>query len=145
MGRYYVLWGDGVLELVLDPTAAKVRGGNVTIGFEPRQLSVEGVEAEVEVHQVGTKRMYCYVVLKEPITPLKGYKFNVIHGFSRYVDGFEVRFTDLGFSRFLTLVTPGAWLYNYVIISDDRITCELSIRREVYVEKEDGVTRVYVV
>lgn len=144
MGKKLVLytrWGKGkALRLGLSGGELEVTSTNTRIILHPRDIVVE---AQVEKYEdvVAGKRKYIYVYFVDPIEPLDAPRIDVSN--VEVVDGFEVRVTDIGFARYLTIITPGAYLYNYVIVSDNVLAAEVNIRREVYYERTARGVTIY--
>lgn len=135
----YVRWGKGkALGLGLSGGELEIVSANTRILLHPRDIVIE---AQVEKYEdvIAGKRKYLYVYFRNTIEPLDAPRIDISD--VEVVDGFEVRATNIEFARYLTIITPGAYLYNYVIISDNVLTAEVNTRREIYYEQiTKGVT-----
>ena len=136
MGRQltvYARWGSGVLEVTVRGETLIVRAANAEMVFEPRSALIA---ARYSSHRVlgDDRRVRVYVDLAEPLKPLEAKRIDLVG--SRVLGLFEVRVTDLEFSRYLTVVTPAGFLYDYLVVSDERVLLEGSGRRRVYFEEE---------
>ncbi len=114
---------------------------NMEIELRPRAVIVRGgagdVEGAVEEKKRGKK--YIYISLREPPRGL-GHTC----GFEKAdTGGFEARVTDLGFAHYLTIVTPGPYLYDYIVVTDTLILVTCSGKKSVYVDREDDVVTLY--
>ncbi len=69
----------------------------------------------------------------------------MVAGERKYFNGFELRAVDLGFEKYLTVVVPGSFLYDYVIITPRKSEVVMSFKRQVYVEEGSKNTIVYLV
>ena len=115
---------------------------NVVFMFLPREVRVSN---NVKTHREGKhgKKCYVYVELSNNVTPIS-VKGEVINK-PRIIGNFELRYTNLDFSRYLTIITPGAFLYNYAILFDEGLCIETSANKEVYFEKiRDSLTIYFV-
>ncbi len=140
-GKLRVAWGDGHLELRFVEDWLEVLASNYRIILAPRSVEIRG-EASGHRESLVGKRKYIYVGLAEGLKPLRGPGERVER---LLVGGFEVTGTDVEFSRYLTIVTPGFFLYNYVVLSDSSLALELSARREAYFDEGGEKLTLYLV
>ncbi len=63
----------------------------------------------------------------------------------RVYRGFEIRAVDMDFEQYLTVVTPGNFLYDYAIITPHKIGIFMSAKREGYVEETAKSKILYLV
>ena len=140
-GRLRVSWGEGHLELRFVEDWLEVHAANCRVVLAPRSVEVHGKAAGHRESLVG-KRKYIYVELAEPLKPLKGPGERVE---KLLAGGFEITGTDVEFSRYLTIITPGFYLYNYAVLSDTSLALEVSTRREAYFNQEGGKLTLYLV
>ncbi len=137
-------WGGGGSVLLRD------KGSSIIIVFsnaeiELRQRSiivrktrVAGVEGAGEEKKRGKKK-YVYVLLEESLSGLAtscGLEQAVI-------DGFEARVTSIGASPYLTVITPGPYLYDYVIVSENTVAAACSGKRSIYVDRDEDAVTLY--
>lgn len=139
-----VKWGNGFLELICKNEVFIINAKNYTIELRPRTLIIHGrisgyEQAEVVKYR---KRRYMYIRLSEEIIPIPGpgrIIKEILYG------NFEIRRQDFDFEKYMTIITPGAYLYEYIIITSDTIAVAYSLHRDAYVDVEEGLTTIYFV
>ena len=137
----YIRWGKGkALGIGLGGGELEIVSANMNIILHPRDIVIEGKVDKYE-DVVAGKRKYIYVYFKESLQPLDASRIDI--GDVEVINGFEVRITNIEVARYLTIITPGAYLYNYVIVSDNILSAEVNTRREVYYEKMDKGLMIY--
>lgn len=137
----YIRWGKGrALGLSLSGDELEIVSANVNIILHPRDIVVEGKVDRYE-DVIAGKRKYIYVYFGESLQPLNASRIDIND--IEVINGFEVRITNIEVARYLTIITPGAYLYNYVIISDNILSAEVNTRREVYYEKTGKGLTIY--
>ncbi len=129
----YARWGGGAVELRVRGESFAVRAANAELLFEPRYVVVEARYA-ARRSVSDERRTRVYVELAEEIKPLEPRRIDLVG--SRVLGLFEVRLTDIEFRRYLTVVTPAGFLYDYFVVSDDTVMLEASARRKVFFEEE---------
>lgn len=142
--RYYVRWGDGALELAVEQERLTIVAGNGRIVLEPRAITVEArytVKRDVE----DRNRRTVFIEFAEQLAPIASPPRVDIVG-RNYLGYFEVVYTDLDFERYLTIITPASFLYDYVVLTSRDLMAHMPSKRKVYFEEEpyDKVT-VYIV
>ncbi|ALU12296.1 hypothetical protein EYM_02185 [Ignicoccus islandicus DSM 13165] len=60
-----------------------------------------------------------------------------------YYMGFDVRATDLDFEKYLTVVVPGSFLYDYVIVTSNKSEVAMSAKRKAYLEETEKSSIIY--
>ncbi len=123
---------DGVLELVFS---------NARIVLEPRRLLLEGVGARQRSRNDG-RRLRVLLEASEPLKPITPPP-RIDIDYTGVVGGFQVMYTSLGFENYITVVTPGTHLYDYVVVSSTLVYMEASGRRTAFYEGLDGGLAVY--
>jgi len=63
----------------------------------------------------------------------------------RVYRGFEIRAVDIDVEQYLTVVTPGSFLYDYVIITPTKMGIYLSAKRDAYLEETSKSKVLYLV
>ncbi|ABU81187.1 hypothetical protein [Ignicoccus hospitalis] len=63
----------------------------------------------------------------------------------RVYRGFEIRAVDLDVQQYLTVVTPGSFLYDYVIITPNKMGIYMNSKREGYLEETSKSKILYLV
>ncbi len=140
--EHYVRWGRGVLRLKASQDSLEVEAGNGSISLEARMIRVEApVEEWRDVLQ--GKRRWVYVDLGEELEPLPGGR----NATSRLLmlGLFDIRSTDIGVERYLTVVTPGHFIYDMVIVSSARIGVAAPMRRSFYFDRDEDSLTMYLV
>ena len=137
----YVMWNRKLKGLEVDVQVDEliVRGGNFKISLRSREIEVQGNIKSYGDYVVGRKK-YCYIDFNGPLTLLDIPRVDLRNQDMEIISNFELRVTDIEVSKYLTIVTPGNFLYNYVILSNNSLGVELSSRRNVFYEQiRDGV------
>ncbi len=131
---FYVKWGGtGALRLEVDSDTLRVTARNAVFTFEPRHVDVEArYSYKKEVQDSNRKTLY--IGLREPIEPLEAPRIDVVG--RNYVGNFEVIYTDLDFEKYLTIITPANFLYDYAVITTTELMFHMIARRQVYFEEE---------
>ncbi len=139
-----IAWGDGHLEVKAIDNELLVKAGNLKIMLRPRVIIVEGVQTEHEVGEAGkrSKKKYVYIYPDQGIRSLEG-RGKIINEYN--MDRFEIKYQRLSFNEYLTIITPGEYLYDYIIITRDTITIAMSGKREPYFYKENNRLTIYLV
>ena len=128
----YVKWDSGGLEVRLSRGLITVVAANAALYFEPRSVLVEA-DYEEPVAISDEKRLYVYIGFRGKLEPLEAPRIDVV---GRYVDELgELRLVDLEFNRYLTILTPGDFLYDFAVITPDKLFFQTNARRKVYFEK----------
>ena len=144
-GRIEVKWGNSCIELEHSIDILRLNSVNYRVELRPRTIIVKGSIDSSEVVETGKhrKKKYLYINFKEKIKGFVGRRYSQETEF--ILRNFEVKILDLEFERYITIITPGPFLYNYVIISQDQLVIELSGKREVYIDRELKMITVYIV
>ncbi len=113
---------------------------NTCITFSPRKITVEGNVDKIMEYDT-PKRKYLYIEFEEPIEPLiVGCRYSSLILFK----GFEIRVTIVSDElKYITIITPGLWIYYYAIISNDIIGVELPRKKKVFREEAEREIIVY--
>jgi hypothetical protein len=130
---YYVRWGRGALRLAVSSDVLEVTAANANIVFELRSVIVEAkytYKKDVE----GANKRNLYIGFAEEIKPLEAPRVDIAS--RNYIGYFEVIYTDLEFERYLTVITPASFLYDYVVLTSSELMLQMSPRRKVYFEEE---------
>ncbi len=129
----YAKWGQGVLELIVRGETLVVRGANAELVFEPRSILVEA-EYVSKRDLADGKRKRLYIDFASEFKPLEPRRIDIVG--TRMIGLFEIRVTDLDFDRFLTVITPGSFLYTYIVLSTKTLMVETSAKRKIFYEEE---------
>ena len=145
MKKLYIAWDSkgryGLLSS-LRGEALTIAAYNITLTFNPRGIDVVANIGDVKVYDIG-KRKYVYIFLNERIKPLPTGKSDIVD--KEFIGSFEVVVTRINGNNYLTIITPGSWLYNYVILTDDTLLIEMSSKKDVYFEKLEDEIVVHIV
>lgn len=143
-GKLYVEWipKRGSLMVTFKPYELTIAFKNIVFMFLPREARVSNNVKEYRESKYGRKR-YIRVKLSSSVIPISARGEPIVK--PRIIGNFELRYTNLDFLRFLTIITPGAFLYNYAILSDEGLCIETSASKEVYFEEiKDSLTIYFV-
>jgi len=124
------------LELEVAEDLMIIRGKGIEVDLEPRSVRVEAPEFYVREYS-DERRKRVYVDLPRGVEGLEAPRVDID---SRSLVGlFEIRVTEIeGLDRFLTIVTPGGFLYDYAILTTDKLVFETNARRKTYQESVPG-------
>jgi hypothetical protein len=131
---FYLRWGGAsALELRMKGDTLTVRASNASITFEPRSAVVEArYTYKREVQDVNRKTLF--IGLAEPLKPIPAPRVDIVG--RTYIGNFEVVYTDLDFEKYLTIITPSNYLYDYIVLTSREIMFHMIARRQVYFEEE---------
>ncbi|WFO75109.1 hypothetical protein J4526_08555 [Desulfurococcaceae archaeon MEX13E-LK6-19] len=143
-GGRRIAFQKGFIDIVVKSGILTLQSSNLVMELRPRAIILQDKIRDYEETEIGkTKRKkVIYLHLEEAIEPFKG-RGEVVK--EVLIENYEIRRQDLGFEEYITIVTPGTHLYEYIIISSDTITVSLSAKRQAYVDKEDHTTTIYFV
>ena len=136
---FYVKWGPGrALELQVAQDAMIIRGDGLEIDLEPRSIHVEAEEFTVREYG-DEKRRWVYIDLPRGVRGIEAPRIDIDASHPKLLGLFEVRLTEVDdIDRYLTIVTPGGFLYDYVILTGDKLMFETKARRKLYRESVPG-------
>lgn len=135
---YRIKWGDGVVLVKCGDVDVTLTFGNGKLTFYPREVSLECKYSRFYVEDVGKKR-YAYVLFREPLKPFEPNG----HGDVKVQCSFEIRSVDLGFSKYITIITPGVALYEYAIVSEELLVVMSRVKKRVYFETLSSGVNIY--
>jgi len=138
-----ITWSDGCLSLKISYDLFKIKGYNFELELRPRTIILKNYSR----YRVGTdqRRKYVYVYFDEKIKPLdKCDQFLEIKGV-RYIDSYEFRYTRTFYDEYYTIVVPGIFYIEYIILSSTKLGIVLSKKREVYFEETSEYLIIYIV
>lgn len=130
---FYVRWNGGALELRVMREALEIGAANAELLFEPRSLTIEAkytYKREVE----DRNRKTLFIGFAEELKPLEAPRVDIVG--RNYIGNFEVVYTDLEFERYLTVITPASFLYDYFVLTSRDVMLYMQAKRKVYFEEE---------
>jgi hypothetical protein len=68
---------------------------------------------------------------------------DMMYGERKYYHGFELRAVDLDFEKYLTVLVPGSFLYDYAIITPTKTEVIMSAKRKMFLEETSRSTIIY--
>ncbi len=143
--RIMIPWGGKAkksLALILKPYEASVVSKNILIILTSREIRISDYVKKYSEEE-STRKRYIRVFFSEPITPLNEEPYPRFHG--GIIENFDVRYTNLGFSKYLTLIVPGSFLYNYIVLTENSLSIECSVKKSVYFEEYKTSLTIYFV
>ncbi len=142
MEEYLVRWGSGSLRLKAGESSLSVDAANASILLESRMLRINGSVGSWADAALGRDR-WVYVDFREEFKPIptrRGATSRVL------LKGlYDARSIDVGFEKYLTIVVPGFFLYDYVIISSWRMAVKSPAKRSFYFDHTDASLTIYIV
>ncbi len=142
--RIIIPWderGKKSLALILKPYEATIVSKNILITLLPREIRITNNIGKFSEEESSRKR-YVRVFFEESIKPINEESERPYEG---VFENYEVRFVNLGFSKYLTIIVPGSFLYNYIVLSESSISIECSAKKTVYFEKIRSSLTIYFV
>lgn len=135
---------NGYITLTIKSDVLILESRNILIELRPRTVVVRDNIKSFEERDVGKskKKKIVYIDFSETLKLFVGQGEQVRE---TLVDGYEIRRQDLGFDEYLTIITPGTHLYDYIILSSSTLAIVLSGKRQVYFDKEDNMLTIYIV
>ncbi len=138
-------WGDGYVICSLTSGNLKFEALNTTIIFENRSLYVEGLFERIREHKWKHGKNI-YVDLAFPIKGVRGEGVIYNVDVDTYIGSYGLVYTIVeGVGYYLTIHPPPGSLYNYSIVSKDKVMLRTSLRREVYLLTDDNGKRIILV
>ncbi len=136
---FYVKWGAGrALEVEVSQDVMVLKGEGLEIILEPRSIHLEAPEFYVAEYEDG-RRKRVYIRLPQGVKGVEAPRVDIDSTTARLLGLFEVRLTEIpGLDRYLTIVTPGGYLYDYVILTSDQVMFETSAKKKLYREEMPG-------
>ena len=131
--KLYAKWGKGGLEITISPGLISVVARNAAIHFEPRSITVEADYQEPIVESNG-RRNYAYIGFRQALEPLEAPRIDII---GRYVGEYaEIRATSIeGLGDYLTIITPGEYLYDYAVITPEKLLFQTNAKKKIFFER----------
>jgi len=133
-GVFYLKWGPAkALRLEVGQDAMKIVAANAVIVLEPREADIRANYSYKKEVQDATRKTL-FIGFREKIEPLEAPRIDIVG--RSYVGNFEVIYTDLDFEKYLTIITPANFLYDYAVLTTTDIMFHMVARRQVYFEEE---------
>ncbi len=130
MSSIYVKFKDYIIEIKVHGNALIVAD---SIVLDARSVTLPK-ESQVYYAEPKVKQRVVYAFYNE----LKGVErppyVDMLAGERRVFGSFELRAVDMDFERYLTVVTPGSFLYEYAIITPKKLALVTSAKRDFYLE-----------
>jgi len=137
----YVRWLDGGARVVVSGDVLELVFRNARVVAEPRRLVLEGIPASPRCYSDGRRLRVALDLAGEPEPFRPPPRIDI--EYTGMVGGFQVTYTSLGFDSYITIVTPGGHLYDYVVVSRRLVFLEASGRRKAFFEELGGGVAVY--
>jgi len=132
--EFYVKWGAAkALRLRVNGDSLRIDAGNASFVLEPRTVDI-GAKYTYKREVQDSNRKTLYIGFREPLQPLEAPRIDIIG--RSYIGNFEVIYTDLDFEKYLTIITPAHFLYDYAVLTSSEIMFHMIARRQVYYEEE---------
>lgn len=141
LDKWSIPFKEGCLEVRRKGDSLEVRGGNFTIELRPRVISVDG-STGISIEGIyGSRRKVIYI-RHEGIKTLDHCNEKI-----EEVDlgDYIVKSTYLFTGSYITIITPGYLLVDYVVITDDSAAVVVQGKRSTYFEESGRRVTIYVV
>jgi hypothetical protein len=132
---------NGVLYVDIRDEVLVLQAVNNVLELRPRTLIVKKYRG----YRIGEdpKNKYLYIYLAEKIRSFPG---KISSEKEEYMIGnYVLKRTITKYDEYYTIITPGYFLYEYIILTSEEIGIAMSRKREVYFEPENGSLIVYLV
>ncbi|RLG81420.1 MAG: hypothetical protein DRO13_01235 [Thermoprotei archaeon] len=133
-------WDKGYLLAEYTSDKIVVRGSNACIEIRPRTIVVRGF---LTYYEAGNKKKYIYVYFRGGLRAFTSNKPTSRH--TKIVDIFEFRYTRTFYDEYYTIIMPGAFFVEYVILTKSVMTIALSGKRRTYYEELRDSLVIYIV
>ncbi len=138
-----IKWWSGSLVFRVSSEQLVVGSRNTSVDLRQRTVIVKAPIESYEVfYDENSRKKYVYIYFRGNIRPFER-RCRVVD--REAIGVFEIRVVDKEFESYLTIVTPGFYLYDYVILTRDSIAIVLSGNRQVYFDKGVDHLTVYIV
>lgn len=133
-------WKSGYI--VIDYTIDKLNISALNNSFElkPRTIVVSKFDKYVEAVN---RRRYIYIYFIEELKPF--INSNEVVFRENDIDFYEINYTKLDYDEYYTIILPGHFIYEYIVLTSDELAVMLSIKRRVFYERVDSKLVLYIV
>jgi len=141
--RLYLGWKDKNMGVIAEirPSKVVISSYNLTFMLEPNQVTIEGDIHSVDVIDT-SKRRNAYVSYDD-IKPVPLGRVYCNHFFTIF-DRFKINVINHKIASYITIIVPGDWLYEFMVISDNKACISMSKGRKAYVEEYDKTFNIYI-
>ncbi len=139
--RFKIPWMNGILYVDARDEVLVLQAVNLVLELRPRALIINKYRG----YRVGEdqRNRYLYIYLAEKIRSFPG-KTSVEKG-EYMISNHVLKRTITKYDEYYTIITPGYFLYKYIILTSDEIGVAMSRKREIYFEPENSSLIVYLV
>jgi len=129
----YARWPPGGLKVCARGETLTIEAKNMFLSFEPRLVLVDGGYSG---YSEACDDRKCRLVIEfgRVLEPLEAPRIEFVG--QGYIGLFELRVVDLEFEKYITVITPGGFLYDYFTVTSSRLLLESSAKRRFYYEEE---------
>lgn len=126
------------------PEYFRVKAGNYELEIRPRVISLRGCE-HISVSTLYRGRKKAIYVKHRVIQSYQVDECRVGLEDELNVGYFTVKVTETSHGSYLTILTPGSFLSDYIVVGEDITYIQLPGGREAYFEKLGDLCTIYVV
>ncbi len=141
MSSVYVKFKNIVFEVKVHGNALFIAN---SIVLDARSITLPK-ESEIFYAEPEVKKRVVYAFYN----PLKGVErppyVDMLAGERRVFGGFELRAVDMDFEQYLTVITPGSFLYEYTIVTPRKLALVTSAKRDFYLEDTEKRKIIHIV
>lgn len=130
------------MEILLKTDSFAIHG-NVDLEVRQRIITITG-DARTEIHTIkGGRKKVVYLHYDKTLgfNCITGYK--VLEELSTPL--VHVKHTESLLGGYLTIIPSGQFLIDYIVVSDKTMAIVVPGKKEVYVDKNDNITTIYIV
>ena len=139
-----VAWRNGCIDFKVRNNELEIITGDLKIILRPRAIIFINGVTDYELGESGrkTKKKYIYIHPRNGIEPINK-RGKLLKEYT--LDRFEIMYQKLSFNEYMTIITPGEYLYDYIILTNDTVTIAMSGKKEAYFYREEDKLTIYIV
>lgn len=132
-------YGDGCLEVKRTGEYLLLSGWNYSIEIRPRIVAIKGFK-RVEVKEIYDSRKKIVFIYHDVVKEL-GECNDVVEEID--LGDYLVKVTSLFTGHYITIVTPGYTLIDYIVITGDQTLIILQGKRNIFLEEYRDIVTIY--
>ena len=139
-----VAWRNGCIDFKARNNELEIITGDLKIILRPRAIIFINGVTDYELGESGrkAKKKYIYIYPRNGIEPINKCG-KLLKEYT--LDRFEIMYQKLSFNEYMTIITPGEYLYDYIILTNDTVTIAMSGKKEAYFYREEDKLTIYIV
>lgn len=133
-------WRDGYIVLNYTSDVLLINAMNNSVEARPRTIVISRFKNYIEAI---SNRKYIYIYFPEELKPFTnegGVSLQEIR-----LEFYDIKYTRIDYDEYYTVILPGFFLYDYIVLTSDEIAVAMSIKRRVFYERIDSRLVLYIV